>query len=80
MLARFALIFCMFSFTYMLNIPFGMLRARARKFSLKWFLYIHLPIPFIFLARVMSNLDYRYIPIFVFAAIIGQLMGGKMEF
>jgi hypothetical protein len=80
MLTELILIFCILLFTYILNLPFGILRARAKRFSLKWFLYIHIPIPFIFLLRKLSNLDYKYIPLFVFAAVIGQLMGGKMEF
>ncbi len=80
MLAKFALVFALFSFTSMINLPFGVLRAKAKKFSVKWFLYIHLPIPFIFLARVISGLDYRYIPILVTAAVLGQILGGRMEF
>ncbi len=79
MLARFALIFALFSFTTMINLPFGYLRGGVKKFSVRWFLYIHLPIPFIFLARVISGLDYRYIPIMVTAAVLGQLLGGRME-
>jgi hypothetical protein len=64
----------------MLNLPFGHLRAKTKKLSLKWFLCIHLPIPIIFLGRFLSHLDFRYIPIFVVAAIIGQIWGGKLEF
>lgn len=69
-----------FSLTLLINLPFGYFRKRTKKFSFKWFLYIHLPIPLIFLARVLSHLDYRYIPLFVLAAIMGQLWGGKIEF
>jgi hypothetical protein len=79
MLAKFALIFGLFSFTFMLNLPFGVLRAKSRKYSLKWFLYIHIPIPFIFLARVSSHLDYHYIPIFLVAAVLGQFIGGRIN-
>ncbi len=65
--------------TCMLNLPFGFMRGKARKYSLKWFLYIHLPIPLIFLARTYSHLDYRYIPLFVGAAVLGQVLGGKLN-
>jgi hypothetical protein len=68
-----------FVLTVLLNIFFGYFRARARKYSLKWFLYIHLPIPLIIIARVYSGLDFRYIPLFVLAAVLGQLFGGKLE-
>ena len=79
MLPKLALIFGLFSLTYMLNLPFGFFRGKNRKYSFKWFLYIHLPIPLIFLARTFSHLDFRYIPIFVVAAVLGQIFGGKIQ-
>ena len=74
------LVAVLFSLTVLINLPFGYFRRKAKRFSLKWFLYIHIPIPFIFLARVLSHLDFRYIPLFVLAAVIGQFWGGRMEF
>ena len=68
-----------FVLTLMLNMLFGYFRVKVRKYSLKWFLYIHLPIPVIIVARVYSGLDFRYIPLFVFAAVLGQVFGGKLE-
>ncbi len=78
--ARLALIIGLFSLTFMLNLPFGYLRAKTKKLSLKWFLCIHLPIPIVFLGRFFSHLDFRYIPLLVLAALIGQIWGGKLEF
>jgi hypothetical protein len=69
----------LFAFTLLINLPFGVARAKAKKYSLRWFLYIHLPIPFIFLARVLSDIGMKYIPVFVVAALIGQILGGKIE-
>ncbi len=80
LMPRIALVLGLFVLTYMLNIPFGHFRTRVRKLSFKWFLYIHLPIPFIFLGRTLSHLDYRYIPFFVAAAVLGQISGGKLVF
>ncbi len=65
--------------TVVINLPFGYFRQKTKKFSFKWFLCIHLPIPLIFLARVSSNLSYKFIPIFVAAAVTGQILGGKIE-
>jgi len=65
-------------FTCAINLPFGYLRGRSRKYSIKWFLYIHLPIPFIFLARVLSHIEFKYVPIFVLAAVIGQVAGSRL--
>ncbi len=78
--SKLAIIIALFSLTVMINLTFGFLRNKTKKFSLKWFLSIHLPIPLIFLARVSSHLDFRYIPIFVAAALTGQIIGGKIEF
>jgi len=65
--------------TYMINLGFGFVRARTKKLSLSWFLCIHLPIPFIYIARVSSKVDFIYVPLFVVAAILGQIMGSRME-
>lgn len=66
--------------TFILNLYFGYLRGRTRRFSFAWFLCIHMPIPLVILARVLSDLDYQYIPVSVFAAVTGQVLGGKLEF
>ena len=61
-----------------LNLPLGYLRSKAAKRSFKWFLYIHLSIPFIILARLMVlDLHFIYVLVSVPAAVIGQLAGGK---
>ncbi|MBI5234319.1 MAG: hypothetical protein HY880_08190 [Deltaproteobacteria bacterium] len=62
-----------------LNIPFGYLRVGARKFSLLWFFYIHIPIPFIFVLRNMAGLGYSAIPIIIIGAVAGQLIGGRLN-
>ncbi|GAB4335707.1 MAG: hypothetical protein Kow0099_08280 [Candidatus Abyssubacteria bacterium] len=65
-------------FTLVLNLPFGFLRARASKYSLRWFLYIHLPIPFVYLARTCLMVAAHFIPFLVCAAIVGQIWGGRI--
>lgn len=64
---------------FIINIPFGYLRNKSRKFSARWFLYVHLSIPFIVAARLLSHTDYRYIPVFILAAVAGQYLGGRIE-
>ena len=78
--AKLAMVLALSSMTLMINLLFGFFRNRARRYSLKWFLCIHAPIPLIFLARTASNLGAVYIPFFVFAALAGQVLGGKLEF
>jgi hypothetical protein len=74
------IILALFTFTLLLNMPFGYARSKAKKYSLRWFLFIHVPIPFIFAARTISHVEMKYILILAFAAITGQILGGKLEF
>ncbi len=74
-----AIVIALCSLTTMINLIFGFFRNRTRKYSINWFLCIHAPIPFIFLARTFSHLGVVYIPLFVLAALTGQILGGKME-
>jgi hypothetical protein len=69
-----------FLLAFGLNLFFGYFRGKQKKFSLKWFLYIHLPIPLVVFARLFTHLDYRYIPIFLFASVAGQIIGARLEF
>lgn len=64
--------------TLLINLPFGYFRGNARKFSAKWFLYIHLPIPAIFIIRTFAGLGFKTIPIILAGAIIGQIVGGRL--
>jgi hypothetical protein len=72
-------IITLFVFTLLINLPFGYARARSKRYSFRWFLYIHVPIPIIFIARTISHVELRYIPVFAIAAIMGQIIGGKLE-
>lgn len=65
---------------FLINLPFGALRARQRKYSFLWFLYIHLPIPLVVFIRIYSDIGfalYTY-PILVGAFFAGQLTGRKI--
>ncbi|MFA5352644.1 MAG: hypothetical protein WC291_00275 [Thermodesulfovibrionales bacterium] len=70
------LLICLF--TFLINIPFGYFRGKSRKFSVQWFLYVHLPVPLVILVRIFTHTDYKYIPLFIFIAIAGQFFGGKL--
>lgn len=64
--------------TVLLNLPFGYLRARSKKYSVPWFLYIHIPIPFIIFLRLSFGFDWKAIPLIVAAAVTGQFAGGRI--
>ncbi len=65
--------------TLALNLPFGFLRSKSSKYSFRWFLYIHLPVPFIYLLRRVLMFNLSAVPVLIIAAAIGQVWGGKIN-
>lgn len=63
--------------SFAVNLPMGMWRARVIKFSWQWFVAIHISVPFIIYLRLEANVSNAFIPIMIFAAVIGQFAGGK---
>jgi len=61
------------------NIPLGYAREGFRKFSLAWFVCIHLSIPLIAWLRLSNHVGAWGIPAFVACAVLGQLAGGKVR-
>ncbi len=66
---------------YIVNIPFGIWRAKQIKKSPKWFLAIHLPIPIVIFLRIYSGMGFQLwtYPVLVGAFFLGQLTGGKIN-
>jgi hypothetical protein len=62
---------------FILNIPFGYWRNNVRKFSLQWFLAIHIPVPFIVGLRFASELGFAWFTyvFMVSAFFLGQSIG-----
>ena len=63
---------------FAVNLPLGRLRARARRFSASWFLYVHLSVPLIACLRIVSHVSLWTIPAFIACAVCGQLAGGAI--
>lgn len=63
----------------LVNVPMGYWRAMVKKYSVQWFLAIHLAVPIIFLLRMKAGLGYAYIPELVFFAFAGQFIGGRLD-
>jgi hypothetical protein len=63
----------------LLNVPFGVWRSRVRRFSLAWFLSIHLPVPFVIALRYLSGLGYAWhtFPVLIGAFFLGQFIGSR---
>lgn len=66
------------AFAFLLNLPFGYLRRRSKRYSVRWVLCVHLPVPLVIAVRLLSHTDFRYIPLFVAAAVLGQFCGGRL--
>jgi hypothetical protein len=63
---------------FAITLPFGAWRVTTRRYSLWWFLSIHVPIPFIFMLRMEAGYSYAFIPFTVGACVAGQLVGGRL--
>jgi len=64
-------------FALLSNIPLGYLREDTERYSLRWFVYIHLSIPFIVALRYSLGFGWEIIPFSVGCAIAGQVIGGR---
>ncbi len=73
------LLFLLTAFAFALNLPFGYLRGKTRKFSFLWFLYIHLPIPFVIVFRLIAGFSMKIVPIVLAASVAGQVLGARLD-
>lgn len=66
---------------FLLNLSFGIWRARVRVFSWPWILAVHLPVPVIIALRIYSGLGWRLVtfPVLIGAFLLGQFAGGKLN-
>ncbi len=63
----------------LLNIPFGYWRENVKKFSLSWFLSVHVPVPMIIFLRIRLGLGWELTtyPFLIGSYFIGQLLGAR---
>jgi ferrochelatase len=62
---------------FLANIPLGYIRANCPKFSFRWFFWIHASIPLIIFMRLTVGTSKWFIPVCIFLAIAGQIIGGR---
>jgi hypothetical protein len=62
-----------------LNLPFGFWREGTRRFSVPWFLAVHVPVPLAVGLRISAGMGWRLatLPVFVGAFFAGQFLGGR---
>ncbi|MFH1862719.1 MAG: hypothetical protein ABH878_07900 [bacterium] len=66
---------------FLINVPFGYWRRGERRFSLPWFLAVHLPVPLSIGFRLILHLGLRLylLPLWAGSFCAGQLVGGKLR-
>ena len=67
--------------TFLINIPCGYLRAGYKKLSFMWFVFIHLPVPFVIYIRHLNGIDLSWtLAPFLFGSyFLGQFLGRKWK-
>ena len=66
------------AFAALSNIPLGYLRMGSPKYSVRWFVYIHLSVPFIIGLRISNNIGWQLIPFSIALAVAGQMIGSRI--
>jgi len=66
-------------FAFGSNLPLGYLRETSRKFSLRWFVLIHMSIPFIIALRLILDFSWTIIPLTLGGAVAGQIIGARLR-
>ena len=64
---------------FIISIPCGYARQNFPKYSIMWWVLIHLPIPIIVLLRIKAGLNWHYIPLTLGSSIAGQIIGGAVS-
>lgn len=65
-------------FAFFSNIPLGYLRMGSPKYSVHWFVYIHLSVPFIIGLRIANHISWQVIPFSIGLAVAGQMIGSRL--
>jgi hypothetical protein len=65
---------------FIINLPFGYWRSRARRFSKQWIFAIHAPVPLVIGCRLLMGLGWHLItfPFLAGAFFAGQFAGGLL--
>ena len=66
------------AFAVLSNIPLGYLRQGSPKYSVRWFVYIHLSVPFIIGLRISNHISWQAIPFSIALAVAGQMIGSRI--
>jgi hypothetical protein len=66
---------------FLINLPCGYFRAAYKKLSPMWFLFIHLPVPFVIYIRHFFGVEltWTFAPFLFGSYFLGQYLGRKIR-
>lgn len=64
---------------FIISIPCGYARQSFQKYSIMWWVLIHLPIPVIVMLRIKAGLNWHFIPLTLGCSVAGQIIGGILS-
>lgn len=64
---------------FAINLPLGYMRQNYEKFTFGWYFYVHISIPIIIYLRIKSGYSWKFIPLTLGGAVVGQLVGGLIH-
>jgi hypothetical protein len=64
---------------FAINLPLGYMRQNYEKFTFGWYFYVHISIPIIIYLRIKSGYSWKFIPLTLGGAVVGQLVGGAIH-
>ena len=76
---EYLLLFGLIALAIFVNIPLGYLRQAVQKFSFAWYFYVHISIPLIVYLRIKSGYSWKFIPLTIGGAVIGQIVGAMIR-
>jgi hypothetical protein len=64
---------------FLINLPCGYWRSKVKRFSLKWFLAIHISIPIVYSIRIYEGIGWEVTSfvVLVGAYFLGQFIGSR---
>src|SRR4051794_11059675 len=61
-----------------INLPLGYLRHEHERYAYGWYFYLHLSLPVVVYLRVKTGYDWKFIPVLLSGAVVGQILGGLL--
>lgn len=61
-----------------INLPLGYLRNEHERFAYGWYFYLHLSLPVVVYLRVKTGYEWKFIPVLLCGAVLGQILGGLL--